>query len=678
MHSTPTKNLPVIEQALEYARNGFPVFPVNPQTNSPLTKNGFYDATTDPAQIKQSWDWTPDAMIGIPTGAVSGVWVLDLDRPKEGNQVDGVEEFEKLLRQYNADPIITHTVVSAHGGRHLYFAYDPAHPIRGWTNLDKKHIDTRGDGNYIIAAGSITSANERYTFEDPFSLYKIATAPDWLYQWIEEARRKPSAVDRQYQQTAQQQMAQPAGTKPATPEYGRKALESEAAKLAGAPTGERHNHTLNSAISMGTIVAAGALTKSEVVSALTDACHTNGHIKDDGDRSVEQTINDGLAYGISKGPRMLPESKFHDETNNTADAARLQKATWVCGSDFAGQDIPPREFLDDRELIPVKAVTQLSGDGAVGKSLLALQTAIAVATDTEWLSKKVKGGSAIYLSAEDDLDEIRRRIAKICEGENIDPNDLKDLHILPLVGKDALLATVRKDGVVKATELFGELARKVAELQAKLVVIDNLSNVFAGNENDRSQATQFISLLDGIALQSRCAVLLLAHPSVSGMNDGTGRSGTTGWGNRVRSKVYFERVKGEKGLEKNEDLRTLTSNKVNYAKQGEVVHMRWENWRFVADGVETSLNKDALAAKADRVFMILLRWYNDNNLSVGPNPGSNYAPSLFAKDDAAEGVTKEQFGKAMKRLLAAGKIAVHENGRKTQRLHITPLKYGEE
>lgn len=68
--------------ALAYAGRGIPVFRLRPGTKEPFHgSRGFYDATTDPKTIRRWWRESPSANIGIPTGRVSGVLALDVDRP---------------------------------------------------------------------------------------------------------------------------------------------------------------------------------------------------------------------------------------------------------------------------------------------------------------------------------------------------------------------------------------------------------------------------------------------------------------------------------------------------------------------------------------------------------------------------------------------------------------------
>ena len=58
--------------ALEYARAGYPVFPLIPHDKAPLKgSHGVYDATTDERQIIEWWEEELEANIAIPTGAIS-------------------------------------------------------------------------------------------------------------------------------------------------------------------------------------------------------------------------------------------------------------------------------------------------------------------------------------------------------------------------------------------------------------------------------------------------------------------------------------------------------------------------------------------------------------------------------------------------------------------------------
>ncbi|WP_373286287.1 bifunctional DNA primase/polymerase [Microbacterium nanhaiense] len=65
--------------ARSLAAAGVPVFPCLVEGKRPLTRRGFLDASNDPEQVAAWWSRTPNANIGIPTGAASGVVVVDVD-----------------------------------------------------------------------------------------------------------------------------------------------------------------------------------------------------------------------------------------------------------------------------------------------------------------------------------------------------------------------------------------------------------------------------------------------------------------------------------------------------------------------------------------------------------------------------------------------------------------------
>jgi RecA-family ATPase len=87
----------------------------------------------------------------------------------------------------------------------------------------------------------------------------------------------------------------------------------------------------------------------------------------------------------------------------------------VNAASLADKQIPQREWLVD-EIIPMRQVTFIYGDGSTGKTLIELQLSVAVVTGTDWLGNLPKEGNVLILSAEDDIDETHRRLADIVAG----------------------------------------------------------------------------------------------------------------------------------------------------------------------------------------------------------------------------------------------------------------------
>lgn len=137
------------EAAMAYATAGVPVFPVAADVKRPLTKHGFRDATTDHRQVEEWWSLMPSSNVGIPTGATSGVVVVDVDVHET---VTGYPAFNRARRAGLVDgwEIL---VRSPSGGMHAYFPADGAQSHRSW-QVARAGIDFRGDGGYIIVPPS--------------------------------------------------------------------------------------------------------------------------------------------------------------------------------------------------------------------------------------------------------------------------------------------------------------------------------------------------------------------------------------------------------------------------------------------------------------------------------------------------------------------------------------------
>ena len=130
-----------LDKALMLAEKGIQVFPCS-KDKKPLTPNGFKDATTDENQIRKWWSQSPYALIAMPTGETTGIFVLDVDG------TEGEESLKALEAKYGSLPLSRTIKTRREGGRHIYFKHTP-----GLGNSVKKlgpGLDTRGDGGYVI------------------------------------------------------------------------------------------------------------------------------------------------------------------------------------------------------------------------------------------------------------------------------------------------------------------------------------------------------------------------------------------------------------------------------------------------------------------------------------------------------------------------------------------------
>jgi putative DNA primase/helicase len=141
---------------------GFSIFPVEYGGKRPLGKwKQFQTERPTPAMVN-SWS-AHQTNIGIATGAVSGLLVLDLDTP------EAVEEAEAL----GLPDTLT---VRTGKGLHAYFQH-PGGELGNRAGL-KPGWDIRGDGGYVVAPGSLHPSGARYEWQHPPGLFDLAPIPD--------------------------------------------------------------------------------------------------------------------------------------------------------------------------------------------------------------------------------------------------------------------------------------------------------------------------------------------------------------------------------------------------------------------------------------------------------------------------------------------------------------------
>ena len=159
------------------------------------------------------------------------------------------------------------------------------------------------------------------------------------------------------------------------------------------------------------------------------------------------------------------------------------------------------------ERIPAVNVSLLTGQGGVGKTLLMQQLAVATVLGSTkgWIGEMPEPGPVLFITAEDDEDELHFRFHKIAAYYDTDFDTLasKGLHLLSLAGKDAAMATVNQKGIVTPTELFKTMVRTARQLKPRWIGLDTAADIFIVNERDRSEVRQCISLLRGLCLRDR-------------------------------------------------------------------------------------------------------------------------------------------------------------------------------
>lgn len=182
-----------LEAALKYLSKGWPVFPVRPDTKKPVLDSWkqFQDRLPTESEIKnwwQKWSW---GSIGLATGKLSGVSVVDVD-PRHNGKTDNLDETVKA---------------QTGGGWHYFYKYNEnCHSQNGI----EEGIDLKSDGGYIILPPSVHASGNKYKWITPPFVNEFKPLPQWvidsqknkgvstfdpsLFQGVSEGKRNESAA----------------------------------------------------------------------------------------------------------------------------------------------------------------------------------------------------------------------------------------------------------------------------------------------------------------------------------------------------------------------------------------------------------------------------------------------------------------------------------------------------
>lgn len=278
----------LLDQALGYAARGWHILPLHSvapdgactcgrgddcpsPAKHPRTRNGLLEATTDPDTIRAWFARWRDLNLGIRTGVISGILVLDVD-PDHGGELS----LEDLEQSYHPLPPGPRGLTGGDGMHYLF-----VHPDGEWGNRAafRPGLDIRGDGGYIVAPPSLHISGNRYEW---LGLdLPLPDAPGWLLDTI----RKPDPPARKTTVPAV-----PRSTDGSTP-YGLAALDREISDLATAVEGTRNNTLAKVAMQLYELVNGGELDATLVDQQLRSTAHAIGL----GDHEIEQTLRSALA-----------------------------------------------------------------------------------------------------------------------------------------------------------------------------------------------------------------------------------------------------------------------------------------------------------------------------------------------------------------------------------------------
>ncbi len=532
-----------LDQALEYNRRGWPVFPCReaPEdvvdsitgevetrgAKTPLIPNGLNGATLNAPLIGRLWARHPTAMIGIPTGEKIGAWVLDIDVPP------GHEDGRLWLAEMEAihGPLPeTRTATTASGGRHFYWKYTAEVKNRAAVGPG---VDLRGAGGYVIAPGSVMADGRCYTWDNDAL---IAEAPDWLMQLV-TPRQAPPVATTTYTHA----------DSGSADRYTEVSVADELRSLASQPPGGRGALVNATAYRLGRFVGANLLNRAEAEAGLFAAAQSNGIVTKDGEREVRAKIRRGLDAGM-RDPKQIPEPEVHRDDTRPLDPAALdrfvrnsvskQQSTADDDRVAANDNVPPGlsifEWTVDRfvgeapavewlvdGVIPLGVPGMVSAAGDTGKSFALLELHRRIAFGSAKLASPVFGGkvvaegTSVMITSEDDAGEVHRRISAIDPKGDRHSGSGKRMIVVPLPSAGGARAFWREDrklGLIETDE-FKRICDQLSTVSdLRLVTFDPLASFAHLPLNEDPTAGQFVcSSLARLAAETKSTILVAHH-----------------------------------------------------------------------------------------------------------------------------------------------------------------------
>lgn len=259
---------------------------------------------------------------------------------------------------------------------------------------------------------------------------------------------------------------------------------------------------------------------------------------------------------------------------------------------MASTAVPPREYRVGR-IMATGTIGEWSGHGGAGKTQCALHLAICLATGLQFFGEPTKPSRVAFVSAEDDANELHRRLAAQATLLNVNLADLDgELFVYDLTTvDDPALVTAGPDRQLMTTKRYSWLRGELERRGVTVLILDNRSVLYDGEINMPGAAARVLGMLNAL-VPAGGNVILLSHVDKATARGGyspEAYSGTAGWHNRARWRWYLFTSKDEPQLgelpEPDDGRRILEVQKNNAGPTGARFPLQLVDGRIQADGI---------------------------------------------------------------------------------------------
>jgi hypothetical protein len=214
-----------------------------------------------------------------------------------------------------------------------------------------------------------------------------------------------------------------------------------------------------------------------------------------------------------EAPRPVYQDGAHDENsdpNLVTDV--IEPIGLVDAFPIVRGEIPPRRWVAPGLLMKRHVSVTVAPPGT-GKSLLTLQLAIAMALGMSWGGWEFRGRQKVLvINAEDDLDEMKRRLVAAAEKMGVDQQQLAGWVFLAEAPESIVIArTDPKTKTVTATPLKARLTETITSKGITVAIADPFAETFEGEENNNSEVKWAAAEWRDVARKTDCAIWLIHH-----------------------------------------------------------------------------------------------------------------------------------------------------------------------
>jgi hypothetical protein len=489
----------VLNTALQFADNGWPVFPCNPMDKRPLTKHGFKDATFNAATIKSWWAQWPNAMLGVPMGKVSGIFCVDLDRKQGGD--DGVASWQVLVAQHGPAPN-TRTHVTPSTGQHYIFRFQSG--IRN-IPLGKlaSGIEIKGEGGYIIMPPSKMADGREYHGNEA----EITAAPAWLLGMMREYLSR-NDFEQQISDDAGKgtQKEEPRNFGPISRDEIREALKN-------IPSDNYEDWYKIGAAIRHEFGDSGFDLFDEWSHRSKKYNSKDCHKKWKQIKEINNITGGTIIYFAEKenpGWRRAYQQRLFGDDQEKIEDKREKKQEQKTDKDEKPLILTSKEFLATykppdymvRGLLQRRFVYSITGPTGSGKTCIALRLAAHVISGQDLNGRIVKKGKVLYFAGENP-DDVLVRWIKLCEEMGL-PTDNPNMFWMP--GVPPLKNVEIRKRIYQAAKEIGAIS---------LLIVDTSAAYFQGDdENNNTQLGDHARLMRSFGkLPGQPVVLVTCHPT---------------------------------------------------------------------------------------------------------------------------------------------------------------------